>query len=122
MLAVSQTAQSASSAHPFQVRAALGALLAACMLGSCLIGGVVRPLLWGMPTPAPAIVAVASTATLVPTPAPSATPLATVTPVAGIMSGNVWLHVGPAETTDRLGIIARRDQPVDILTTRNSWH
>jgi hypothetical protein len=81
-------------------------------------------------TPSPTPTATASpTSTHTPTttPSPTATPsptraaTATPTPVAGVMTGSVWLRGVPDPEAPRLAIAFERGQPVTVLAGFGDW-
>ncbi|RME41119.1 MAG: SH3 domain-containing protein [Caldilineae bacterium] len=37
------------------------------------------------------------------------------------MTGNVWLREEPSPTSERMGIIIERGQPVEVLAVQGDW-
>jgi SH3-like domain-containing protein len=51
---------------------------------------------------------------------PTAT--ATPAPIRAVMTGDVFLHVGPSEESARLGSVIQRGQPVQIRAVYGAWY
>ena len=76
-------------------------------------------------TPTPTLVptsTVVPTATPTPTLVPTPTVVPTPAPVRGVMTGDVFLHEGPAENTARLGTVVRHNELVEILAVTGGWY
>jgi hypothetical protein len=112
-----------------------------CVLLACLVGGAVwRAFQVAPPLPTPVIMVVSLPPTAAPSttptaapsttptaaPRPTASPIPSATPlpafVPGVMTGDVFLHIGPSEASDRLGTVLYRDQPVEILAVNQNWY
>jgi hypothetical protein len=118
--------------HKAIVFGALGLVLL-CGLVSSLFGYLLWRVVQPPPAPAPIVLVMAAptatplpTATATPLPTATATPLPTATatpaPIRAVMTGDVFLHVGPSEESARLGSVIQRGQPVQILAVYGTWY
>jgi len=125
----------------------LAALVAACMLLSCMTGAWI----WQVARGAPAVVALVPTPTISPSPAPTDTPSPsptfpptatpvppTLTPtrtaasspttspavvtVPGEMTGSFWVRVDASVDSPRLGMVLEQGRPVEILARSGDWY
>lgn len=110
----------------------LGALLALCMVLSCVVGT------WGWQSGRAVLIAaniILATPTITPTttpspsptPSPTHTPLATATPTAtppirGTMRGSVWIRFEPSLDAPLQNVIVEQGQTVDILAQFGDWY
>jgi hypothetical protein len=120
--------------------AGISALMAVCLLASCLAGAWT----WQIthPPPTPVVIQPPPTPTSTPTPTPTSTPTFTSTPtntptftptptststftptpVVGMMMGNVWLRADASLGSPRLGVILAEGRPVEILAAAGDWY
>jgi hypothetical protein len=136
------------SAGQKRVLAGLGGLVGACAVTSCLVGFWGWQMFGGSPTPVlvvleptPTLTHTASpsptpthtpsptatptftaTPTSTPTPTPTMTATPTPSPVQGLMTGDVWLHEGPAAESPRIGVTLLRGQSVELLSAYGDWY
>jgi len=107
--------------------------LFACVILSCFAGRWVWGALRGQATPTVVpIIAEATasatpthtptlTATALPTPTSTIAPSPTPRPLAGVMTGHVWVRSQPSSSAPLLGIIIERGEPVTILAAYGPW-
>jgi len=142
LITASKPVQLSSGQKRFLV--GVSALMAVCLLTSCLTGAwmwqithpaptpvviepsptptfTVTPSPTLTPTPTPTFTPT-PTATPTFTPTPTSTPTFTPTPVVGMMMGNVWLHADASIDSPRLGVILAEGRPVEILAAAGNWY
>lgn len=127
-LAAAEPPPPLGAVHKGLIAAFAGALIACValtwMVGQALRqpGQAPRPALVVLAQPPPPPPPPSSTPLPSATPPPTATPSSTPTPALGVMTGDVFLHVGPAEETARLGMVIERRQAIEIMSLERGWY